>query len=122
MFRFNCGSNVLGNVPSESTLSRFIILLSESDVAKRMFESLVLQAKALGIIDGTNIAIDSSEYESYDKAIPKSKIVDNGNNPTWGSKKDTHGNQIKWFGFKLHATVDSKSELPIAIEVTPANV
>ncbi|ADD03131.1 transposase IS4 family protein [Thermoanaerobacter italicus Ab9] len=122
VFRFNCGFNVLGSIPSESTFSRFLTLLSESEVFQKIFETLVLKAKALGIIDGANVAIDSSEYESYDKAIPKSKIQDNGQNPNWGSKKDTNGNQIKWFGYKLHIAVDTESELPLAIEVTPANV
>lgn len=43
-----------------------------------MFETIVLQAKSLGIIEGNDVAIDSSEYESYDKAVLKSKMVDDG--------------------------------------------
>ncbi|ABO51482.1 conserved hypothetical protein [Desulforamulus reducens MI-1] len=39
----------------------------------------------------------------------------------WGAKRDTHGNQISWFGYKAHVAVDCHSELPIAIMVTPAN-
>ncbi len=111
----------MGKVLSEATFSRFINLLSESDNVQKIFESLVSKAKTIHIIDETNVAIDSSEYESYDKAIPKSKTINKGENSNWGSKKDTNGNQIKWFGFKLHAAVDSKSELPIALEVTPVN-
>ena len=35
---------------------------------------------------------------------------------------DTNGNQITWFGYKVHMAVDVKSELPLAIEVTSASV
>lgn len=38
-----------------------------------------------------------------------------------GAKRDTHGNQLTWFGYKLHLAVDTASELPIAIQITPAN-
>lgn len=37
-------------------------------------------------------------------------------------KRDTHGNNIRWFGWKLHILSDSHSELPLSVMVTPANV
>src|SRR5690606_37224717 len=40
----------------------------------------------------------------------------------WGAKLDSFGNKITWFGYKLHVAVDTKSELPLALEVTPAHV
>ncbi|MCT9925472.1 transposase, partial [Enterococcus faecalis] len=43
-------------------------------------------------------------------------------NATWGAKFDTYGNKITWFGYKIHLAVDTESELPIAVEVTPAHV
>nr|WP_284200187.1 transposase [Alicyclobacillus sacchari] len=39
-----------------------------------------------------------------------------------GAKYDTFGNKLTWFGYKVHLAVDAKSELPIALDVTPANV
>ncbi|MGF6951611.1 hypothetical protein QF028_004116 [Neobacillus sp. B4I6] len=39
-----------------------------------------------------------------------------------GAKFDSFGNKVKWFGYKLHLAVDTKSELPMALEVTPAHV
>lgn len=30
--------------------------------------------------------------------------------------------QNTWFGYKIHLAVDSASELPLALEVTPAHV
>lgn len=49
----------------------------------------------------------------------KSELTGNAN---WGAKFDTFGNKVKWFGYKLHLAVDAKSELPIALKVTPAHV
>lgn len=43
-------------------------------------------------------------------------------NANWGAKFDTFGNKVKWFGYKLHLAVDAKSELPMALQVTPAHV
>src|SRR5690606_1711632 len=37
-------------------------------------------------------------------------------------KFDSFGNKIKWFGYKLHLAVDTVSELPMALSVTPAHV
>jgi hypothetical protein len=76
VFRYTCGFNVIGKVPSESTFSRFLAKLSETGAIQKVFETLVVKAKELNIIDGTNIAIDSTEYEAYDTPLPKSKIVD----------------------------------------------
>ena len=52
---------------------------------------------------------------------PKSRCQDTGN-ATWGAKLDSFGNKITWFGYKIHLAVDTASELPVALEVTPAHV
>ncbi len=122
ILRYNCGFEVLGNVPSESTFSRFMDKLSESDELSALFRKIVLQAKALGVIDGCNGSLDSTKLSSYEASVPKSKIIDDGTNPNWGMKRDTNGNNIRWFGWKLHVLCDSKSELPMEVLVTPANV
>jgi transposase len=122
VFRYTCGFNVIGKVPSESTFSRFLAKLLKTGAIQKVFETLVVKAKELNIIDGTNIAIDSTEYEAYDTPLPKSKIVDDGKSPNWGKKKDSHGNDVKWFGWKLHLGVDCESELPVSLDVTPASV
>lgn len=78
------------------------------------------QCQAIGIIDGTHIAIDSAAIHAYEKRTQaKSELTGNAN---WGAKFDTFGNKVKWFGYKLHLAVDAKSELPIALKVTPAHV
>ena len=122
VLRYNCGFDVLGSVPSESTFSRFMNKLSASDELLTLFREVVIQAKELGVIDGSNASLDSTKLSSYEASVPKSKIVDDGSNPNWGMKRDTNGNNIRWFGWKLHVLCDSKSELPMEVLVTPANV
>ena len=121
VFRYSCGFDVLGRVPSESTFSRFINKLSNTEELQNLFHDLVIKAKKLGIIDGDHVSIDSTKLNSYEAAIPKKDIIDDGSNPNWGVKRDTNGNNIRWFGWKLHILCDSKSELPLDIMVTPAS-
>lgn len=122
VLRYSCGFDVLGKVPSESTFSRFIDRLTKTEELKQLFHELVLKAKNLNIIDGDSVAIDSTKLDSYEATKPKKSIVDDGTNPNWGMKKDTNGNNIRWFGWKLHILCDSKSELPLDVLVTPASI
>lgn len=120
-FRYTCGFNILGRTPSASTFSRFLSKISSTVGLERDFESLVLKAKELGFIDGTDVAIDSTKINAYEKAQPKSKLKNDGVSANWGAKNDTNGNQIRWFGYKLHILVDCKSELPLSILLSPAS-
>jgi len=121
VLRYCCGFDVLGNVPSESTFSRFLDKLADTQELDLLFYELVTKAKDLCIIDGEHVSIDSTKLNSYEAAKPKKSIVDDGTNPNWGMKRDTNGNNIRWFGWKLHILCDSKSELPLDILVTPAS-
>lgn len=49
------------------------------------------------------------------------KLKTDGRLADWGAKKDTDGNKIKWFGYKLHILCDCKSELPLSILLSPAS-
>lgn len=122
VFRYVCGFPVIKAVPSESTFSRLFTKLSEDETLETLFNDLVRKAIESGIIDGSTIAIDSTEIDAYEKPLPKKKLINDGNHASWGSKRDTNGNQIKWFGYKLHLSSDTWSELPISFRVTPANV
>lgn len=59
VLRYCCGFDVLGKAPSESTFSRFIEKLSNSEHLKQIFHVLVIKAKELDIIDGEHVSIDS---------------------------------------------------------------
>lgn len=122
VLRYNCGFEVLSKVPSASTFSRFFRKLAQTDALKNLFEKLVIEASNLGIIDDEHVSIDATKVDAYEASKPKKDIIDDGNHPNWGMKRDTHGNNIRWFGWKLHILSDSKSELPLSIMVTPANI
>ncbi|HKM03455.1 MAG TPA: hypothetical protein VJZ04_02465 [Lachnospiraceae bacterium] len=62
---------------------------------------MVCKARNLGLIDGTNVAIDASKLTAYEHAVTKSKIpADDSTFPYRGGKLDTNGNFIKWLAGK----------------------
>ncbi len=122
VFRYLCGFDIIGKVPSEATFSRLLKKLTETGLLEELFNELVRQAEQAGIIDGTTIAIDSTKIEAYEKTKPKKSLSNDGQSADWGVKQNTDGNKIFWFGYKEHAAIDTKSELPVAIEITPASV
>ena len=121
LFCYDCGFSMTQSVPSSATFSRFFQKITDTEGLQELFSSLVDTACADDLIAGEVVAIDASAIDAYEKPVPKKDLKDDGNHATWGSKLDTHGNQHTWFGYKLHLAVDTASELPIAIKVTPAN-
>ncbi len=121
VFRYSCGFNVLAVPPSQSTSSRFMTKLSKTTALEKDFETQIILAKQLGIIDGTNVSIDSTKIDAYEKSKPASKLQNDGISANWGAKRDTDGNKIRWFGYKLHILVDCKSDLPLSILLSPAS-
>jgi transposase len=121
ILRYSCGFELFGKTPSPSTLSRFLDKISKNNTLENEFYAVVDEAISLGIIDGTEVAIDSTKIDAYEKPQPKKKLKNDGVSANWGSKNDTDGNQIKWFGYKLHILCDCKSELPLSILLSPAS-
>ena len=123
VFKRSLGFDYLDRTPSEATLNRFINLLAGTDILEKTFRRMLLHARKLGLVDGSNVAIDSSKLTAYEHAVPKSRIPENNPEfPNWGGKLDTNGNFIKWFGWKMHALVDTYSGIPISYVITPANI
>jgi hypothetical protein len=52
-------------------------------------------------------ADDKTQINAIEKPVPKSKFTNDRQHPNWGSKRDTNGNQIKWFGWKYHLICDT---------------
>lgn len=121
ILRYSCGFELLGKTPSPATLSRFLDKISRTTELESEFYNVIDKAISLGLIDGSEIAIDSTKIDAYEKSQPKKKLKNDGISANWGSKNDTDGNQIKWFGYKLHILCDSKSELPLSILLSPAS-
>ena len=120
-FAYDCGFRICDSRPSVATFSRFYQRLSQTGALGKLFESLVAQAMEKEIIQADVVAIDASQINAYEKARPKKQLTDVETAATWGAKRDTHGNQITWFGYKLHVAVDARSELPLSLTVTPAH-
>jgi len=121
VFFYECGFSVEKSAPSRATFSRLFQQLSHSKALNDLFEALVHQAQVSKLIQSKVVAIDGSAINAYEHAAPKKDLVNDGHHANWGAKRDTHGNQLTWFGYKLHLAVDTASELPIAIQVTPAS-
>ncbi|MCE5173765.1 transposase, partial [Paenibacillus profundus] len=120
-FRYQCGLSLNRKAPSVATLSRVFAELTKKELAKQLFEELVNRCQQEGILGGNHAAIDSAAIHAYEKKQPKRKSEQTGD-ANWGAKFDSFGNKMTWFGYKLHLAVDTQSELPIALEVTPAHV
>lgn len=121
-FKHDCGFHILDSIPSEATFSRYFSKINEIDALERFYYNLIDKAINMEVIDTTNVAIDASALESYERAKPRKKVdKDNSNTPDWGSKQDSHHNQLTWFGWKIHMACDTKSELPLVFDITPAN-
>jgi len=120
-FRYQCGLAIDRPAPSISTLSRVFAALTQKQLAEKIFLDLVQFAQEEGVIDGSHQAIDSTAIDAYEKKQPKKRSEHTGN-ANWGAKFDSFGNKITWFGYKMHLSVDTASELPMAIKVTPAHV
>ena len=121
LFRYDCGFSTDQSVPSSATYSRFLQKIADTEGLEKLFSALVDTACTDQLIAGEVVAIDASAIDAYEKPVPRKQLKDDGHHATWGAKLDTHGNQHTWFGYKLHLAVDTASELPIAIKVTPAN-
>jgi len=120
-FAHDCGFHLCDARPSVATFSRFYQRLSQTGALGKLFESLVRQGLEKEIIQADVVAIDASQINAYEKARPKKQLTDEESAATWGAKRDTDGNKITWFGYKLHVAVDARSELPLSMTVTPAH-
>ncbi len=138
--RFVCGIANAGNVPSESTFSRFLTrLIEHEDLLDQCIDDLVKRFAALAPGFGEDVIADSTDVHAYAR-YTKSGSADP--DATWGAKSTKEasskrgkkarpssevsqdGDKAKdkywWFGYKLHLLVDAKYEVPIAVLVSTA--
>ena len=109
-------------IPHESTYSRFVAKVSNhNELVKATIGRAVAELKANLDDFGKVIAIDSTDVKAYSKGAKNSDT----NRPAdpdarWGAKKK-HGSQYFWFGYKIHIVSDADYELPMNVEVSPAD-
>lgn len=109
-------------VPHESTYSRFVVKLAEhSDLVKKALDNCVVELRANLDDFGEVVAIDSTDLRAYSQGV-KNSATNRAADPDarWGAKKK-HGSPYFWFGYKVHMVSDAVHELPIHVEVSPAN-
>ena len=61
---------------------------------RKDYELLVKKAVSLGIIDGTDVAVDATKIDAYEKPKQKSRLKNDVKSANWGAKNDTDGNKI----------------------------
>jgi IS5 family transposase len=121
-----CGFNFL-KTPSNGTFTNFRDRLGE-DIFYEILHRLIAQAIALKVIRGGDTAIDSTHLWAYSHRFGKKTCSCKGKchcprsysdtDAQWGAKSKDYS----FFGYKVHLIVDAKSQLPLEVEVTPANV
>jgi IS5 family transposase len=97
-----CG---LKKAPHATTLGR---ARDRIDIAG-IFYQLVQTAKQYGLSRGFILTVDSTQFEAYLKGDKDAKVG-------YCAAKDEF-----IFGYKAHIVTDAKSELPVAVVLTPAN-
>jgi len=70
-FKLNCGFLVSDDVPSESSYSRLVTKLVETNILEKELEKVILQAIREGYITDDTVAIDATHFEARDQAPPK---------------------------------------------------
>jgi hypothetical protein len=88
---------------------------------------LIAQAIVLKVITGGDTAIDSTHLWAYSSKFGKKTCSCKGkchcprdysdHDAQWGAKSKDY----IFFGYKVHLIVDTKSQLPLDVRVTPAN-
>lgn len=71
IFRLDCGFQFSDHVPSESSYSRLLAKISESNVLETVQEKIIIQALSEGFVSDRTVAIDATHVEARDQAPPK---------------------------------------------------
>jgi transposase len=110
-----------GVIPTESTYSRFISerLSMCLDLVQKTIHKAVDVLKEHLEDFGKIVAIDSTDIHAHSNGSkPEEKRSDK--DASWGFKKKG-GHDYWWYGYKAHMVCDATHELPIHVEITPAN-
>lgn len=117
-----CGIYSDGEIPSRFAYYRFIKkLLAHRELIEQCMAKCVCSLKENLSDFSESIAVDSTDIHTYSN--PSSKKKGNPDpDASWSVKKDKHGKDKWWFGYKAHIACDSSYEVPLVVEVTAASV
>lgn len=132
---YYCGFDITSPLPSYWTMDRFINQL-DHDILDKVLITQVKKLAALGLIDPSFIAVDSTPImantsQNNPKSFRKNKFAKENqpkSDPDCALGVHTATNQINernyefYWGYKNHILLDCITGLPIAEITTPANV
>jgi transposase len=120
-----CGFNFL-KTPSNGTFTNFRDRLGEGTFYE-ILHRLIAQAIALRVVIGHDTAVDSSHLWAHSNRFGKKVCSCKGKcdcprkysdpDAAWGHKTKEYA----FLGYKVHLIVDTKSQLPLDVKVTPGN-
>lgn len=130
-----CGFDITRPLPSYWTLDRFLNQI-DHDMLDRVLQTQVEKLTALGLIDSSFVAIDSTPImantaQNNPKSFCKKKFSKENHpssDPDCALGVHTASNQINerkfeyYWGYKSHVLIDCITGLPIAEITTPANI
>jgi len=102
----DCGFEA-GKTPSQPTINRFKHRLGLKGL-RLVLRMLVEKLIRNGVIGGVSIVVDATELDAL-KGDPHAE---------WGYVVKEEA----FFGYKVHVAADFKSEMPIEVKITPANL
>lgn len=116
-----CGITSADGIPTKYAYSRFMGKLSKPRTVtkvKDVMRSLTRSLYAALPDFGKSVAIDSTDIKAFCNGAKK-PVSDP--DATWAAKLDTSSKKKFYYGYKLHLLADTKYEIPVAANVTPAS-
>lgn len=110
---------------TKERLAKFIQLHSRFDVAA--LSAAICSTCRLSIrvtLPGfaESVAIDSSDLKAWSNGGKRRKGKHSDDDAGWCVKTATNGQKKYVFGYKIHALVCARYEIPLAIDISPGNV
>jgi len=116
-----CGISNSDALPSKFAYSRFLRKLEEPRYAvcvKKIMRALTRQCYEVFPDFGKSVAIDATDLKAWSNG---SKTKKSDPDAGWVVKGDTNGKRKFVWGYKMHLMVDTRHELPIAVNITTGN-
>lgn len=118
-YRYFCDLDIADPIPDHSTFSVFRSRLG-AEAFCEIFDRLVEQVLAAGIATPSHVSVDSTSVLA-DCATQRRIVSGKGpdKDAAFGMRA---GGKKTYFGYKAHTLVDSKHDVILAAEATPANI
>jgi len=116
-----CGIGNSDTIPSKFAYSRFLRKLEEPRYVvcvKKIMRALARRCYEAFPDFGKSVAIDATDLKAWSSGTKEHKSDPDAG---WVIKADTNGKRKFVWGYKMHLMVDTRHELPIAVNITTGN-